>query len=60
VEYTLTPLGATLREIMRLLIDWSGAHLLAVDAARARFDQQVRGWGATERRVDVRWRGAQG
>jgi DNA-binding HxlR family transcriptional regulator len=49
VEYTLTPLGATLREIMRLLIDWSGAHLLEVDAARARFDQQVRGWGSTER-----------
>lgn len=60
VEYALTPLGATLREIVRSLIDWSGAHLLEVDAARARFDQQVRSWGATERRVDVRWRGARG
>ena len=49
VEYALTPLGATLREIVRSLIDWSGAHLLEVDAARARFDQQVRGWGSTER-----------
>jgi DNA-binding HxlR family transcriptional regulator len=49
VEYALTPLGATLREIVRSLIDWSGAHLLEVDAARARFDQQVRGWGPTER-----------
>jgi DNA-binding HxlR family transcriptional regulator len=49
VEYALTPLGATLRAIMRSLIDWSGAHLLEVDAARARFDQQVRGWGSTER-----------
>jgi DNA-binding HxlR family transcriptional regulator len=49
VEYALTPLGATLREIVRALIDWSGAHLLEVDAARARFDRQVRGWGSTER-----------
>jgi DNA-binding HxlR family transcriptional regulator len=49
VEYALTPLGATLREIVRALIDWSGAHLLEVDAARVRFDQQVRGWGSTER-----------
>jgi DNA-binding HxlR family transcriptional regulator len=38
VEYALTPLGATLRDIVRSLIDWSGAHLLEVDAARARFD----------------------
>ena len=49
VEYALTPLGATLREIVRALIDWSGAHLLEVDAARARFDQQVRKWESTER-----------
>jgi DNA-binding HxlR family transcriptional regulator len=49
VEYALTPLGATLRKIVRSLIDWSGAHLLEVDAARARFDKQVRGWGSTER-----------
>jgi DNA-binding HxlR family transcriptional regulator len=48
VEYTLTPLGATLRDIVRGLIDWSGAHLVEVDVARARYDQQVRGWGATE------------
>jgi DNA-binding HxlR family transcriptional regulator len=48
VEYALTPLGATLREIVRALIDWSGAHLLEVDAARARFDQQVRGWASRE------------
>jgi DNA-binding HxlR family transcriptional regulator len=49
VEYALTPLGATLREIVRALIDWSGAHLLEVDAARVRFDQQIRGWASTER-----------
>jgi DNA-binding HxlR family transcriptional regulator len=48
VEYTLTPLGKTLREIVRALVDWSGAHLLEVDAARARFDDQVRGWSATQ------------
>jgi DNA-binding HxlR family transcriptional regulator len=45
VEYDLTPLGATLRKIVRALIDWSGAHLLEVDEARARFDQQIPGWG---------------
>jgi DNA-binding HxlR family transcriptional regulator len=49
VEYAVTPLGATLREIVRSLIDWSGAHLVEVDAARARFDQQARGWAAAER-----------
>jgi DNA-binding HxlR family transcriptional regulator len=49
VEYAVTPLGGTLREIVRSLIDWSGAHLLEVDAARARFDQQARGWAGAER-----------
>jgi DNA-binding HxlR family transcriptional regulator len=44
VEYALTPLGATLREIVRALIEWSGAHLAEVDAARARYDAQVPGW----------------
>jgi DNA-binding HxlR family transcriptional regulator len=38
VEYTLTPLGGTLREIVHDLIEWSGAHLAEVDAARARYD----------------------
>ena len=38
VEYTLTPLGATLRELVRGLVRWSGAHLEEVDAARARYD----------------------
>jgi DNA-binding HxlR family transcriptional regulator len=41
VEYALTPLGATLREIVRALIDWSGAHLAEVDAARARYDARA-------------------
>lgn len=38
VEYMLTPLGATLRELVRGLVRWSGAHLAEVDAARARYD----------------------
>jgi DNA-binding HxlR family transcriptional regulator len=38
VEYALTPLGATLRELVRGLIRWSGAHLVEVDAARAKYD----------------------
>jgi DNA-binding HxlR family transcriptional regulator len=38
VEYALTPLGATLRKLVRGLIEWSGAHLAEVDAARARYD----------------------
>jgi DNA-binding HxlR family transcriptional regulator len=49
VEYALTPLGATLRRIMGALIHWAGAHLVEVDAARARYDQQVRGWAETDR-----------
>jgi DNA-binding HxlR family transcriptional regulator len=48
VEYALTPLGATLRRIMGALINWAGAHLAEVDAARARYDQQVRGWAETK------------
>jgi DNA-binding HxlR family transcriptional regulator len=38
VEYTLTPLGATLRQLVRGLVAWSGAHLEEVDAARAAYD----------------------
>jgi DNA-binding HxlR family transcriptional regulator len=42
VEYELTPLGSTLREIVHELIEWSGAHLAEVDAARARYDAQLK------------------
>ena len=42
VEYTLTPLGETLREIVRALKGWAGAHLDEVDAARARYDALAR------------------
>lgn len=40
VEYSLTPLGATLRDLVKKLVSWSGAHLREVDAARARYDQR--------------------
>ncbi|MGH7712012.1 MAG: winged helix-turn-helix transcriptional regulator [Gemmatimonadaceae bacterium] len=42
VEYALTPLGATLRELVRGLVEWSGAHLEEVDAARAAYDARQR------------------
>jgi len=38
VEYSLTPLGATLRQLIRGLVIWSGDHLVEVDTARARYD----------------------
>jgi DNA-binding HxlR family transcriptional regulator len=38
VEYELTPLGTTLRQIVGELIKWSGAHLREVDCARAAYD----------------------
>jgi DNA-binding HxlR family transcriptional regulator len=38
VEYALTPLGKTLRQLVRGLVAWSGAHLEEVDAARAEYD----------------------
>jgi DNA-binding HxlR family transcriptional regulator len=40
VEYALTPLGATLRQLVRALVAWSGAHLAEVDAARAAYDRR--------------------
>jgi len=38
VEYSLTPLGTTLRQLVRGLVSWSGAHLVEIDAARAAYD----------------------
>jgi DNA-binding HxlR family transcriptional regulator len=43
VEYTLSKLGRTLREVVRQLVKWSGTHLAEVDAARARYDARERG-----------------
>src|SRR6202158_3707408 len=34
VEYALTRLGRTLRQLVRGLVDWSGAHLQEVGAGR--------------------------
>ncbi|MEX2154939.1 MAG: helix-turn-helix domain-containing protein [Gemmatimonadaceae bacterium] len=48
VEYRLTPLGATLRQLVRGLVDWSGAHLAEVDAARAAYDVRNRGPALSE------------
>src|SRR5438105_10450052 len=42
VEYSLTPLGKTLRQLVRGLVQWSGAHLAEVDAARAVYDARNR------------------
>jgi DNA-binding HxlR family transcriptional regulator len=54
VEYAVTPLGATLREIVRSLVVWSSAHLVEVDAARARYDQKERGWGVADGKPESR------
>jgi DNA-binding HxlR family transcriptional regulator len=42
VEYALTKLGGTLRQLVRSLVDWSGAHLKEVDAARSAYDARSR------------------
>ena len=42
VEYALTRLGRTLRQLVRGLVEWSGAHLVEVDAARAAYDARNR------------------
>src|SRR5437762_1946909 len=43
VEYSLTPLGTTLRQLVRGLVAWSSAHLAEVDAARAAYDARRSG-----------------
>jgi|SRR5437763_12330998 len=40
VEYSLTPLGKTLRQLVRGLVQWSETHLTEVDAARAAYDRR--------------------
>ena len=47
VEYALTPLGKTLRQLVRALVAWSGAHLTEVDAARAAYDARHESVGKT-------------
>ncbi|HEX8210099.1 MAG TPA: helix-turn-helix domain-containing protein [Longimicrobium sp.] len=48
VEYSLTPLATTLREIVQQLVEWSQYHLPEIDEARARYDRQVPGWAAAD------------
>jgi len=38
VEYTLTRLGATLRQLIRGLVAWADLHLAEVSAARSAYD----------------------
>ena len=38
VEYELTPLGTTLRAMVRQLVGWSEAHLAQVESARKAYD----------------------
>lgn len=40
VEYALTPLGSTLRQLIGGLVAWAGDHLTEVDTARAAYDKQ--------------------
>jgi DNA-binding PadR family transcriptional regulator len=42
VEYRVTELGSTLRQLVRGLVEWSGAHLGEVDAARSAYDARNR------------------
>ncbi|SRR6266480_3545974 len=42
VEYSLTTLGKTLRQLVRGLVQWSEAHLTEVDEARAAYDARNR------------------
>jgi len=42
VEYALTRLGRTLRQLVRGLVEWSSAHLTEVDSARAAYDARNR------------------
>jgi DNA-binding HxlR family transcriptional regulator len=41
VEYSLTPLGASLHAPMKALADWAAAHHGAIHAARAAFDGEA-------------------
>jgi DNA-binding HxlR family transcriptional regulator len=49
VEYALTPLGATLRQLVRGHFQRSGAHLPEVDKARAEYDARNRRAASSKR-----------
>lgn len=42
VEYSLTPMGATLMDAVKALVGWAESHLSDIDAARADYDTRVR------------------
>ncbi|GAA1886097.1 winged helix-turn-helix transcriptional regulator [Actinomadura bangladeshensis] len=42
VEYSLTPMGATLMDAANTLVDWAESHLSEIDAARADYDTRAR------------------
>jgi DNA-binding HxlR family transcriptional regulator len=48
VEYTLTPLGRTLRSVVGGLIAWSVEHLPEIETARTQYDQREPGWGVDD------------
>jgi DNA-binding HxlR family transcriptional regulator len=39
VEYSLTPLGATMNGVLKSLCDWATQNFDAVEAARVEFDR---------------------
>ncbi|MGC1306996.1 MAG: helix-turn-helix domain-containing protein [Phormidesmis sp.] len=41
VEYSITPLGETLNEVLRALCDWSRENFEQVEAQRQLYDQEV-------------------
>ncbi len=40
VEYSLTPLGETLTELLKAVCKWAETHLDELEAARMRYDEQ--------------------
>ena len=50
VEYALTPLPMTLREIVAQPVVWSQAHLPEIDAARTHYDEWP-GWAQADERA---------
>jgi DNA-binding HxlR family transcriptional regulator len=41
VQYTLTPMGRTLLDTVRTLIQWADDHLWEIDVARAAYDRRT-------------------
>ncbi|RFS83213.1 transcriptional regulator [Actinomadura spongiicola] len=41
VEYSLTPMGATLMEAANTFVAWAESHIDAIDAARAEYDSRA-------------------